>query len=292
MRISTNMMYLNATKNLSKSQQQYLKSQEQLVSQKRVNRPSDDPIAAARILDINKQLGLFDQFDRNINQAKMFIDQTETALEAVRDALMRIEEVAVDINGGIAGSGEYAAVASEVENLYDEILRAANTKLENRFIFSGYETSTEPFDASGNYNGGVDQPIEIEINQGAFIQVNFDGEEVFKDPLDIFQVVEDMRAAIEAGDQDAISTNIPLISDALDQVLNLTSQIGARSNRMEVALTNNQVMIESYTTMLSNIEDSDIVQASVDFAEAEQVYMSTMEVTSRILQQSFLDFLR
>lgn len=292
MRISTNMMYLNATINLSKSREQYLNLQEQLVTQKRINRPSDDPVGAARSLDIKKQLSAFEQYNRNINQAQMFMDQTETALEAVRDALMRVKEVAVDINDGLAGQVEYEAIASEVENLYEEILRAANTKVGNRFVFSGYETSTKPFDATGSYNGGVDQPIEVEVNQGAFVQINFDGEEVFKDPVDIFQIVEDMRVAIEAGDQDAITNNLPLVSDALDQVLAITAEIGARSNRVEVALTNNQVLIEGYTSMLSDVEDSDIVQATMNFAEAEQIYAATMEVSSRILQQSFLDFLR
>jgi len=292
MRISSFLMYSNATRNVNKNRQQYLEAQEVLITNRRLNRPSDDPIGAARALELHKRLGGFGQYLRNIDQSRTFLDQTEIALTSVSEALQRIKELAVDINSATSGPAEYQAAAKEVANLFDEILRAANTKVGNRYIFAGYETMSPPFDDLGNYSGGIGDAIEVEINDNAFIQINFTGDEVFKSPIDIFQVVSDVQTAIQSGDQTAISAQLRDISDALDQVLSTLAATGARSNQLDIAETNNFELIEAYTAILSNIEDADIVAATTEFTKCEQIFQATLEVSSRILNQSFLDFFR
>lgn len=292
MRITTAMMFANATRNITKSQEKYLLAQEPLITQRSINRPSDDPIGAARVLGIHKQIGQIDQYQRNIDQAENFINQTEQALGSVRDSLIRLQEIAVGINDGMAGPGEYAAVAKEVDALYDAILSAANSKISNRYVFAGFETTNAPFDTSGNYLGGIGDEIEIEINNGDFLVINQTGDEVFKGPMDVFQVVTDMRDAIAAGDQDAITANLTPLADALDQILAFTSDIGAKSNRLESARTNNDELTQAYTNIMSNIEDADVVAATAEFAQMEQIYQATLTVSSRVMNQSFLDFLQ
>ncbi len=292
MRISTNMMYANANNNVNKNREQYLAAQEVLITQRKINRPSDDPIGAARALELQKRIDAFEQYNRNIEQARQFIDQTEIALSSVTESLERVIELGVDVNSPELGPGEYEAAAQEIENIFDELVRASNTKIGNRYVFAGYETTTAPFDDSGVYSGGIGDSIEVEINDNTYVEINFDGDEVFKNPVDIFAAIEDMRVAVAAGDQDAMSTQLPIVRDALDQIIAKTADIGAKSNRLEAAQFTNEELIGAFDVIISDIVDVDLTEATIDFAKTELIYEATMQVSSKVLNQSFLDFLR
>ena len=292
MRVSTNMLYMNTNFNINRNREQYLNAQEVLITQRRINRPSDDPIGAARALELNKRIDSFNQYNRNIEQARQFVDQTEIAVASVRDSLQRAIELGVDINAPGLSQGELDAAASEMDNLFQEILRAANTQIGNRYVFAGYETASNPFDNNGVYSGGVGDVIEVEINDSTFIAINYCGNDVFKSPSDIFDAIRGMSAAITAGDQDAMASQLVVVRQAFDQILKFSADIGAKTNRLQAAQATNDELKTAYTAIISNIQDVDLAEATVDFAKAEQVYEATMQVSSKVLNQSFLDFLR
>jgi flagellar hook-associated protein 3 FlgL len=265
--------------------------EEQLFTQKRVNRPSDDPVSATRIMDLRKLVAQFDQFDRNISTAEAFVSHTEVALGQVVDRLQRAIELTVDINDGTSGPSEYALAAEEIGDIFKEIVSAANERLGNRYIFGGYETTTVPFDDAGNYLGGpAGQDIEVEIGQGEYMAYNFTGDEVFKGPVDVMQVILDTQAAIASGDQTAISNQLPELEAALDQILRFTTINGARSNRLTSAYEDNIELRDSFIAILSDVEDIDVTAVSSEFAMQEQVLEANRLIASRIMGENFLDF--
>lgn len=292
MRVTMNMIYNNTTRFINRNTVRYYELEEVLATTKKINRPSDDPVGMSRALDLRKSLGFLDQLDRNLGQAEAHVSQTETALSNVVDRLQRAIELTVDINGGIAGPGDFAAAAEEMDGVLSEVIRNANMKYGKRYIFAGFESLDQPFDEFGNYNGGpAGQDVEVQIAQGQTMAINFTGDEVFKGPLDIMQVITDTRDAIASGVQDDIATQIPLLQDALDQALAWQASIGVKTNRIDIARDDNAGLRVSLTAILSNVEDADIVTASTEFAIQEQVLQATLIVANRILSQNFLDFL-
>ncbi|MBZ0272060.1 flagellar hook-associated protein FlgL [bacterium] len=292
MRITTNLMYRNATQSINDNRVRYLQMQEQLVSQKRINRPSDDPIGAARAMGVNSILGRFNQFQRNVGSARSFVETTELALSHVIDDLTRARELAIDVNGGNAGALDFEAASHEIGRLYENIVQNANAKDGDRYVFAGYRTNAEPFDDAGNYFGGVNQDIAIEVGEGNFVTINKDGNEVFKGPVDVFQVMTDLKTAIETGDTAQISALIPQVEAALNQAIAQRSDIGATTLRLDAAMEDNDELVEAYTKILSETEDVDIAKATSEFAYREQVYQSSLLVASRVMSQSLLDFIR
>ena len=292
MKISTSQMYFNVTQYVLRNRQMYYESQEPLMTNRSINRPSDDPIGAARILDMRQRIGRLEQFQRNIDQATMFQDQAEIALQQTSNALIRLKEIAVDINDGTAGAGEYAAVAQEIDNLYSEVLKASNTQINGRYVFGGYQTTSAPFNAMGIYSGGIGDQIKLEISENDYIPINYTGQEIFKSPNDLFAVIANLRVAVAAGNQTAIANEIPNLTDCHDQIVSYLADVGSRTNRLEMASSDNEELTTAFQSVLSNLQDTDVVEATVKFQKMEEVYQASMSVSSRVLSQSFLDFLR
>ena len=70
MRVSTSSLYLNNLANMMAKQSSLNKIQEQLSSMRRVNSPSDDPVAAAQILDQTQADNRIVQFNQNAKSAE------------------------------------------------------------------------------------------------------------------------------------------------------------------------------------------------------------------------------
>jgi len=291
-RVSTNMLFMDATRNINQNQRRYLEIQESLVTNRKINRPSDDPVGAARASDIHRYLDSLDQYDRNITQSNTFLSNSEEALSAAKDALDRAKELAVDINGGISSPGNYQSAATEVQNLKEMVLEAANRKIGDRYLFGGYATTTQPFDSSGNYSGGSNQDIEVEIGNNQYVVINQCGDDIFVNGTNIFQVFDNLISALNAGDQTAISNQLPELDKGINQLLQHVADIGSRENKVESAQENVDSLRSSYTSLVSDIEDADVVSATAEFTKQEQVYQATLEVSSRILSTSFLDFIK
>ena len=292
MRVTLSMLYGNVTRYINMNTQKYYQLQESLLSQKRINRPSDDPVSMTQVMDLRKMIAEFDQYDRNISSAQTFVSQTEVALGNVVDRLQRAIELTVDVNDSLNGTSEFAEAAQEMRDIFTEILSSANSKIGNRYIFGGFETTTKPFDDTGNYVGGASgQNIDIEVGRGQYITVNFTGDDVFKGTTDIMQIVQDAADAIESGDQDAITASLADLQAALDHVLVYTTTNGAVSNRIDIASEDNADLRDAFKAVLSDTEDIDLTQVSSEFALQEQVLEANRLVSAKLMEQNILDFL-
>ncbi len=291
MRVTTAQMFNSATYNINKTQQNYYDIQQTLLTQKRVNKPSDDPTGASQISEVKNSMNRLEQYGRNIDKAGSFIGATELALSEVIEELNKVLDTAIDINGGNATGTDYQVAAQQIESNFANIVQSANAKDGDRFVFSGYRTSTQAFDSNGDYQGGSGEYIEIEITGDNFLEINLCGDDVFKGPIDVFQAVSDLKAAVESGDQDQIKAMIPTVEAALDQIIAMRSGIGSKTVRMEAAEENNASLEEAYAQILSNLEDIDIAEATSEYAYQEEVYQATLMVSSKIFEQSILDFI-
>jgi flagellar hook-associated protein 3 FlgL len=293
MRVTMNMMYANTTWYVQQSQAAFLKAQEVLSTTKKINRPSDDPVGSARALDLRKTLSLLDQFDRNLGTASGFTQETETALSNVVSGLQSAQELAVGVSSGTPNQGTFQAAAEQMDGIISEALRNMNSKYEDQYIFSGYQTQTQPFDDQGQYHGGAaGQDIEVEISQGQYLTINYTGDEVFKGPVDVPQVLIDLRNAMAAGDQAGIVQLLPQVSAALDQVVAFQSSMGPISNQITTAKNDNATFRIGATAILSDVEDADMAAATTEFTKQQQALETTLTVAGKVLAENFLDFLR
>ncbi|HEY1078963.1 MAG TPA: flagellar hook-associated protein FlgL, partial [Bdellovibrio sp.] len=165
--------------NLTKNRSEMADLQNQAATQKRINKPSDDPLASARVLVARTEERGNTQFIKNINNARSFLEFSDQSLGELSDALVRAKELAISQANDASGNTESRMVtAAEVEQLYNQAVQIGNRKLGERYIFGGYRTQSMPFDQQGEYSGD-DGDIKIQIHKDSFVAMNVPGVKVF-----------------------------------------------------------------------------------------------------------------
>lgn len=297
MRLTNRLMADTVLNSLYKNTQQLLKLQEVVSSEKRINRPSDDPIGMGKILDYRKVLSSIDQYNTNITRGKTQIDLTESCLEAIDDLVLKARRIAVDQSAGELETRPTAA--QEVKNIYDQILQLANTKLGDTYILSGHQTDSAPFSRDADYNAtyhGDDGDIRIIVGDNLDIKINVTGEDALRSGVDVFDALRDLINGLEDPDTTAgtaqIATQITPLSNALDQIKAVRSEAASTFIQLETTenqLANFKLNIED---MLSDTEDADMAQAIVELQIQQTAYETSLATAARILQRSLMDFLR
>ena len=95
MRITDNMKFNTVINNIFNTQGQYNDISEKLASQKKINRASDDPVAATKIIEIRRDKSANEQYKKNMDSANSWISATESHLLGAYDLLVNAQEIAV-----------------------------------------------------------------------------------------------------------------------------------------------------------------------------------------------------
>lgn len=145
MRITHNMMFSNMNANMNTILSDYMESGIQMSSQKRVNRPSDDPTSTVRILDYRASIVANDTFINNSKEADSWLKSTDGALQQAQGILTRITELAEQSATGTLTYENRMQISFELEQLFDQLINIANTEYNGTHIFSGHKTHTPAY---------------------------------------------------------------------------------------------------------------------------------------------------
>lgn len=175
MRVADTTLYETANSNLRKNRADMNELSQQAATQKRVTKPSDDPVAAGRVLGKRMALRGNSQHQRNLQYAKTHLQFTENALSEMVDHMMRLKELAVGQAGDAGASAQTRRMtAPEVEQIFDHMVKLGNSQFGDRFIFGGYKTTEKPFTQDGRYHGDMGEMM-IRVGGGAHIGMNVPG---------------------------------------------------------------------------------------------------------------------
>ena len=285
------MLSNNFLKNLSNSYDKMGKIQEQISSQKKITRPSDDPVVAMKGIGFRTDLQEVSQFKRNFSEAHNWVDNTDDALSQASKIMQRISEITNQASNGTLTDTERSSVAKEVTQLRNQLADIANTKVGEKYIFNGTDTSTKPVDLTKTPPVSINtNPVNIELSKGVYIQVNSDASNVFSS--DLFDKLDKLSKDLESNNPTNIDQYIDEVNNLNTQIVNERATVGARSNRidlMEDRIGQQQV---SVTKMMSKNEDVDMEQAITDLLTQDSIQRAALGVGAKIIQPTLLDFLR
>jgi len=295
MRITQSMIVENFNRNLTQNLKRLADINDMLSSQRKIRRPSDDPVGAAMALKIRRQLNAIEQYNSNAKDALTWMKDTETALSNVGDILQRINELTVQAANGTLTADDREKILYEISELKDQLYQEANSKSVNRYIFGGFSTDKPPFEK--DENGKIientktfEGSIEYNLSQSERISINLIGSQVFKD---IFKTVEDLEAALKANESEKITGQIlDDVKKSLETVLKYRAQIGARTNRLEATVSRLESSEVDYMELLNNTEGIDLAEIITELKMEESIYRASLSVGARIIQPTLVDFLR
>jgi flagellar hook-associated protein 3 FlgL len=179
MRVADNSLYSQVNDNLANNRAEMADLQNKSATQKRVTKPSDDPVAASRVLAAKTDVTGLKQYAKDLNYAQSFLNFTDQSLDEMTQVIARVKELSL---GQASDAGANAVtrkvVGTEVEQLISQVIKIGNRKLGDRYIFGGYKTTEAPFDQNGSYSGD-DGEIMINVDKGSFVSMNVPGSRVF-----------------------------------------------------------------------------------------------------------------
>lgn len=292
MRVTQSMLSNNMLRNLSASYNKMGKLQEQMTSGKKVNRPSDDPVSVMKGMGYRMQVDKVKQFQRNIGEVNSWLDNTDDTLDKVGSALKQAYELVVNGATDTMTEEDREKLQVELNQIKEQIRDLANTKIGNKYIFSGTKTSTPLFDkdANGGAGGfnqdqGIGNTIEIEVFDGVMLDVNTKG--------DFFEGIDDLfKEMIAYTDGSGFDGAITKIQGQLDKVLEVRADLGARQNRAEMMTDRLGALEVSAIKQMSDNEDVDYERVITDMITEEAIHRAALSVGARIIQPSLVDFLR
>lgn len=266
--------------------------QDQLSSEKRINKPSDDPAGASRAMFYRSTVVEIDQYKRNANDGLSWIEVTDEALDQVTSALKRVRELTVQANNGTYEDTSLKAIVSEINQIKEHIGEIANTTIGDRYIFAGTETKTKPYRSENEgdppkfMNENMDK-IEREVGQDSFIKVNVAGKDIFPRILD---ALEGISKALNDGT--TLEGKLDALDNQLDNVLKERAIVGANMNRMEMMISRLENVEMTAKKLLSETEDVDVALVITNLMAQENVHRAALSAGSRIIQPTLVDFLR
>ena len=302
MRITNKMMSYNFLQNLERSKGYLEKIQNKLSSGKMINCPSDDPLAVYRIMSLRTTIDEMEQYDKNMQDASGLMEIAESALNNLNQVLQRAREQAIYGAGGTLPLDAVKAIAVEVGELIKEAVQVANTTFGDIYVFGGTYTAEPPFKLNEEENAveyfGDLAEIKYEVSSGVQMAVNASpqafGLEAAEGKInsDVFGVLIELKNRLETGSGSEIANLLGDIDKVIDNVLSERASLGARSNRMNIALERSSNSQLEFTKMISRLEDADYAKLIIDFNVQEATYHAALQTGARTLQPTLLDFLR
>ncbi|MRS13566.1 flagellar hook-filament junction protein FlgL [Enterobacteriaceae bacterium RIT691] len=281
MRISTLMMYQQNMRGITDSQSTWLKYGEQMSTGLRVNRPSDDPIAASQAVVLSEAQSQTSQFATARSFATQRISQEENTLSTVTTAIQSAQEKIVYAGNGTLSDDDRASLATDLQGIRDQLMNLANSQDGNgRYMFAGYKTDSAPFAANGDYKGGSTN-VEQQVDSSRTMVIGHTGDKIFasvtsnavtnpdnsKPNPNVFQLLDDAITALKnpvgddetlkAAAQDTIDVTNRGLRNSLNNVLSVRAEVGTQLNELDKldALGDDRKL--SQTQQMSDLVDVD-----------------------------------
>ena len=178
MRVTDKMNQNQFLGNIQKNRTELSSLQNQAATMKRINKPSDDPIGAAKALQNRTENKNLEQFDRNILFARSFLENSESTLAQLGETIVRAKELALQGASDTNGEMPRQMISEEVSQIYNSVVEMSNRRFGERYMFGGYQTTEAPFTKDGQFSGDNGQ-IQIQNHKGQFLPMNLSGSQIF-----------------------------------------------------------------------------------------------------------------
>lgn len=302
MRVTNNMISYNFLSSLNKSLERQNKIQEQLSDGKAIHRASDDPIKTIRSLRFNTNLVQNEQYTQNVKDALSWMETTDGVMSDLGSIMITMKEKVIQASNGSNPQSAVQTIGAEIDKLIDHVVTLGNTKIGDRYIFSGQKDKTQPFTRTGDnitYDGDNNK-ISMSIQPGAVDptkdSVNLTGYDVFGSDLSVINHMMEIKQHLTSGtveDQKWLSdVGLKYLDDDHSKVLQAQTELGGRYSMYEMAQS---MMDDDYVTITGDIaanEDLDVPRAIIDFKTSENVYKMALSVGASIMPPSLVDFLK
>lgn len=293
--VSTRGFYDRSTSVMTGLQKQADKAMVQISTGKRLQVPSDDPVAYQRLQVLRRASADEAVYGANVKVAQATLQQADTQLDEISTQLQQVTERALRAANGTMSANDRASIAIELRSILETIVAAANVKDARGLPLFGGQ-GNEPSVTSkpdGSLDFAPGRQTAIPIGDGQAVEPGVSAGEVLKigNGRDIGAVVTALITSLAAGEApvDADRADLAALSE---QVIQAQTSVGARAARVDLQAGYFATAALEREDTRSGLEDADPAQAITDLKRAMTILEATQASFGKLSQMSLFDYIR
>jgi flagellar hook-associated protein 3 FlgL len=271
---------------------------QQMSTGKRVNLPSDDPLAAAQMVGNQDQSNRADQYLQNIDTLTSQLQTADTALGSTVTAVTQAITLGVQGSTGTLSQANRQQIVQNLLGIQSQLVQLANTSVGGSFLFGGTAStappytldSTSPSGVTYNGNSGTNT---VQVADGLKLQTNMPGNQLFQNSAgDVFGSLQKLITALQSGtpaDAQTATNDLRTAFDALAGQRIFYGNAVNQLNSTQTFLQQEQVTLKSQA---NNLVGADLTQAATDLTKATTAHDAALAAAAKILPTSLLDYLK
>jgi flagellar hook-associated protein 3 FlgL len=281
---------------LEQTQQQINTDLQQISSGQSVTVPSDNPGAAAALVQNAAQTSTADQFLRSIGSVQGEVASADSTLSSVTTALQRAISLGVEAANGTLNASDRAAIATEVQGIQTQLVSLANLSYQGSYVFAGTATQTAPYaldpaSASGVTYAGNSNTNSITLGNDFTLQTNVPGSQLFSAAgSDVFQSIQDLLTGLQTG------TGIAAAVGEVNSAANYLDAQRVFYGNAENQLTAQQTYLNTDTTSLAQQQNTlggaDLATAISNLTSEETAHQATLAAVAGANQPNLFSYLK
>ncbi|HFE3326997.1 TPA: flagellar hook-associated protein FlgL, partial [Escherichia coli] len=212
MRVTTQQTYVSMTQSFNNLSGDLAHVVEQMATGKQILQPSDDPIAATRITQLNRQQSAIEQYQSNIDSASAGLSQQESILDGVNNSLLAVRDDLLEAANGTNTADSLASLGQDIESLTESMVAALNYQDEDgHYVFGGTINDQPPIVAvdddgdgvtdSYSYQGNSDHR-QTTVSNGVEVDTNVAASDFFGSNLDVLNTLNSLSQELQDPDVD------------------------------------------------------------------------------------------
>lgn len=309
MRISTNTLYGTGTARITELQSAMQKTQQQIATGRKVLAPSDDPIAASQVLNLDQGQAMNSQFATNRLNANNALSQQEAVLGSVGDLVQDIKTLLVQAGNGSLDDQQRGYLAVQLDGQFDAMLSLANSKDSmGNTLFSGYQVGIAAYaktTTGATFQGDTGQRT-LQVDTSRRVTTSVSGQQLFENidtgstTQNIFATLRQLsdalktptttaaaQAAMQATSQGADQS----LNTLLDRVLAARAAVGAQQKEMDALDSAGSARDVYYSQAKSALQDIDYTQAISEFSQQQTTLEAAMKSFKAVSQLSLFSLI-
>jgi flagellar hook-associated protein 3 FlgL len=295
MRIDPNMVpSMLAT--LQESQQTLNTALQQVSTGLSVNQPSDNPTAAAAMVENTIETGDVDEYTQNVSTSLATVKQASSVLSSVVSSLTSAQSAGIEGANGTSSAATMKIIANQVQGILDSVITDANTTVGGAYLFSGTSTSTpytaDPSSPTGYTYNGNNQTSSVAIGDQTNVAVNLPGSQVFSNSSSsVIGSLSSLVSALNSGNSSAVETATTAVGSAIGFV----GQQQVFYSNAESQLSSQETFLQqdtvTLTTQESNLIGVNEATAATDLTQAETDNSAALAAVAKVLPNNLLNYL-
>jgi flagellar hook-associated protein 3 FlgL len=268
-------------------------SEQQVSSGLRVSQASDDPSAAADIIQLSTQSTETNEYTQNLTLAQSSLNTADSTMTNIQNIIDRLNTLALSTQNGSATDA--SSTVSEISSLESQLVSLANTTNDQgQYIFGGTVTNQPPYtqnsDGSVTYSGNS-SPVTYQVGTNTTLQTQIPGSQIFNGSVDIFSTISSLVSALQSGDQNGITQATQDLQTFSGNVSTANTQVGSLLDTAQSLQTQYTNSSTTLTQDLQNVQDADTATAITQLEQGQTSLEATLQVGAQISQISLLKYL-